>query len=121
MSGPVHTSTVIDGCMRRVCFPERGSGGRMKSLWGRHLRKVAAKMLDLPADVTMEMPRITMIGQIHLYIENHRGVLQFTNKELRLLLTKGQLIVRGERLVIRAILPEEVLIEGKISGVQYIE
>ncbi|HJV44622.1 MAG TPA: sporulation protein YqfC [Bacillota bacterium] len=93
----------------------------MRKLWGRHLRKIAAKMLDLPADVTMEMPRITMIGQIHMYIENHRGVLQFSDKELRLLLTKGQLLVRGEKLVIRAILSEEVLIEGKVSGVQFIE
>lgn len=93
----------------------------MKKLWGRQLRKLAARVLDLPADVTMEMPRITMIGQIHMYIENHRGVLQFTDKELRLLLTKGQLLIRGEKLVIRIILPEEVLIEGKIYGVQFIE
>ncbi|WP_134700148.1 sporulation protein YqfC [Ammoniphilus sp. YIM 78166] len=93
----------------------------MKKMWGRHLRKFAAKMLDLPADVTMEMPRITMIGQIHMYIENHRGVLLFNDKELRLLLTKGQLLVKGEKLVIRAILSEEVLIEGKVDGVQFIE
>lgn len=93
----------------------------MKNLWGRQLRKFAAKMLDLPADVTMEMPRITMIGQIHMYIENHRGVLLFNDKELRLLLTKGQLLVTGEKLVIRAILTEEVLIEGKVDGVQFIE
>ncbi|RXT14833.1 sporulation protein YqfC [Ammoniphilus sp. CFH 90114] len=93
----------------------------MKNLWGRQLRKFAARMLDLPADVTMEMPRITMIGQIHMYIENHRGVLLFNDKELRLLLTKGQLLVKGEKLVIRAILSEEVLIEGKVDGVQFIE
>lgn len=93
----------------------------MKKLWGRQLRKFAAKMLDLPADVTMEMPRITMIGQIHLYIENHRGVLMFNDKELRLLLSKGQLLVTGEKLVIRAILSEEVLIEGKVDGVQFID
>jgi len=70
----------------------------MKKLWGKHLRNFAAKLLDLPADVTMEMPRITMIGQIHMYIENHRGVLVFNDKELRLLLTKGQLLVKGEKL-----------------------
>jgi len=99
----------------------RGSWGPMKKLWGKHLRNFAAKMLDLPADVTMEMPRITMIGQIHMYIENHRGVLVFNDKELRLLLTKGQLLVKGEKLVIRAILSEEVLIEGKVDGVQFIE
>lgn len=89
--------------------------------WSRRLRKVIADVLDLPQDVTMEMPRITMIGQIQMYIENHRGVLQFNEKELRLLLTKGQLLVKGEGLVIRAILPEEVLIAGEISHVQYID
>jgi sporulation protein YqfC len=93
----------------------------MRKLWGRKLRRLAARVMDLPADVTMEMPRVTMIGQIHMYIENHRGVLQFTDKELRLLLTKGQLLIRGEKLVIRAILPEEVLIEGKVIAVQFIE
>jgi sporulation protein YqfC len=88
---------------------------------GRQLSKYAARILDLPYDVTMEMPRITMIGDIQMYIENHRGVLQFNAKELRLLLTKGQLLVRGEGLVIRAILPEEVLLEGTITQVIFIE
>lgn len=69
----------------------------------------------------MEMPRITMIGQLQMYIENHRGVLWFSNQELRLLLTKGQLLIRGENLVIRAILPEEVLVEGIVSQVLFID
>lgn len=69
----------------------------------------------------MEMPRITMIGQLQMYIENHRGVLLFSNQELRLLLTKGQLLVRGEKLVIRAILPEEVLLEGIVNQVIFVD
>ncbi|MBO8171396.1 MAG: sporulation protein YqfC [Bacillaceae bacterium] len=89
--------------------------------WSHRFRKVIADVLDLPQDVTLEMPRITMIGQIQMYIENHRGVLQFNEKELRLLLTRGQLLIRGENLVIQAILPEEVLVAGKISDVQYID
>ncbi|ART77329.1 sporulation protein YqfC [Sutcliffiella horikoshii] len=77
--------------------------------------------MELPADVMMDLPRITMIGQIHIYIENHRGLLTFSDKEIRLLLKQGQLLVKGDSFVIRTILPEEILLEGKISQVMYLE
>jgi len=77
--------------------------------------------MELPADVMMDLPRITMIGQIHIYIENHRGLLTFTDKELRLLLKQGQLLIKGESFVIKTILPEEILLEGKIDQVLYID
>ena len=76
--------------------------------------------LELPQDVTMDLPRITMIGQIHIYIENHRGLLSFSDNELRLLLKQGQLLIKGKAFVIKTILPEEILLEGKIDQVIYI-
>ncbi|WP_100406753.1 sporulation protein YqfC [Bacillus solitudinis] len=78
------------------------------------------KQLQLPADVMMDLPRITMIGQLHIYIENHHGVLRFSNQELRLLLKQGQLLIKGDHFVIKTILPEELLLEGRIDHVQFI-
>ncbi|MCI1695449.1 sporulation protein YqfC [Aneurinibacillus aneurinilyticus] len=89
--------------------------------WSEKWRRFATGALDMPQDLTMEMPRITMIGQLQMYIENHRGVLWFSNQELRLLLTKGQLLIRGQNLVIRAILPEEVLVEGVVDQVVFLD
>ncbi|KMJ60174.1 sporulation protein YqfC [Bacillus sp. LL01] len=77
--------------------------------------------MELPADVMMDLPRITMIGQLHIYIENHRGLITFSDTEIRLLLKQGQLLVKGDSFVIRTILPEEILLEGKISQVMYLE
>ncbi len=76
--------------------------------------------MELPQDVMMDLPRITMIGQIHIYIENHRGLIAFSDKELRLLLKQGQLLIKGQSFVIKTILPEEILLEGKIDQVTYI-
>ncbi|MED4016489.1 MULTISPECIES: sporulation protein YqfC [Sutcliffiella] len=91
------------------------------------LKKFRARMnnwvtqnMELPADVMMDLPRITMIGQIHIYIENHRGLLTFSDTEIRLLLKQGQLLVKGEAFVIKTIMPEEILLEGKISQVIYL-
>jgi len=92
----------------------------MAKKWGQRVRNWMANKMDLPQDVMMDLPRITMIGQIHIYVENHRGLLAFTDKELRLMLKKGQLLIKGKSFVIKAILPEEILLEGKIDQVIYI-
>jgi sporulation protein YqfC len=92
----------------------------MAKNWAGRVRNWMAKKMDLPQDVMMDLPRITMIGQIHIYIENHRGLLAFTDKELRLLLKQGQLLIKGKAFVIKTILPEEILLEGKIDQVIYI-
>ncbi len=62
-----------------------------------------------------------MIGQIHIYIENHKGLLLFSDDEVRILLKQGQLLIKGKGFVIKMILPEELLLEGKIIEVTYID
>ncbi|MFS0786278.1 sporulation protein YqfC [Shouchella sp. 1P09AA] len=85
------------------------------------IKKWVTAQMQLPADVMMDLPRITMIGQLHIYIENHRGVLQFSTNELRLLLKEGQLLVTGDQFVLKTILPEELLLEGRIDKVTFIQ
>jgi sporulation protein YqfC len=86
----------------------------------RTIHKFTSKLLDLPQDVTSDLPRVTMIGNMQLYIENHRGVHHVSSELLRLALSKGRLEVYGKQLVIRAIYSEEVFIEGLIDELKYI-
>ncbi|AEH53797.1 MULTISPECIES: sporulation protein YqfC [Heyndrickxia] len=92
----------------------------MAKKWRQHLQNWMSQKMDLPQDVMMDLPRITMIGQIHIYVENHRGLLTFSDKEVRLLLKNGQLLIKGRSFVIKTILPEEILLEGKIDEVLYL-
>ncbi|MFJ7637252.1 sporulation protein YqfC [Peribacillus sp. NPDC097264] len=88
--------------------------------WGKKVKQLMTKTMDLPQDVMMDLPRITMIGQLHIYIENHRGLLAFTDSEVRLMLKNGQLLIKGTGFVIKTILPEEIMLEGKIDKVYFI-
>ncbi|NGP43519.1 sporulation protein YqfC [Bacillaceae bacterium SIJ1] len=83
-------------------------------------RKWATRYLDLPADVTLDLPRITMVGHLHLYIENHKGLLVYSEQELRLRLTQGQLLVEGKEFVIKSMFHDELVLEGIIENVRYI-
>ncbi|MFC4778521.1 sporulation protein YqfC [Paenibacillus sp. GCM10023252] len=87
----------------------------------RKLRKLTADVLDLPQDVVYDLPRITLIGNRQLYIENHRGVIHFSSDRLRLALSKGELEVSGRELVIRTIWTEEVFIEGFIKHIEMLD
>jgi sporulation protein YqfC len=99
----------------------KGGSFFMAKNWVQQMRKWMTQTMDLPEDVMMDLPRVTMIGQIHIYIENHRGLLTFTDQEVRLLLKQGQLLIKGEQFVIKMILPEEILLQGKIVEVTYLE
>ncbi|MGZ7442452.1 sporulation protein YqfC [Paenibacillus oralis] len=85
----------------------------------RKIRKWTVDALDLPSDLVYDLPRLTLIGGQQLYIENHRGVIHFSPEELHLALSQGTLEVEGKELVIKAIMPEEVVIEGRIFGIKY--
>jgi sporulation protein YqfC len=85
------------------------------------VKKLAADMLEVPKDSVLNVPRITLIGGLQLYVENFQSVIEFRDDLLRLALSKGELHVFGERLVIKTILPTEVVIEGTISGIKYLD
>jgi sporulation protein YqfC len=83
----------------------------------RKIRKMAVDLFDLPQDVVYNLPRLTMIGDRQLFIENHRGVLHFSSELLRLSLAKGELEISGKELTIRSIWSEEVFVEGRIGNI----
>lgn len=106
-----------------IYLDTRGKGVCQLSMkkWIRKIKRKTAQALDIPSDVILDMPRITVVGFLQIYIENHHGVLLFTDQELRLLLKKGQLIIRGQNLVIRMITSHELFVEGIILAIQVME
>lgn len=91
------------------------------SRFSRKLQKFTQEMLDLPQDLLFDLPRLTLIGNKELHIENHRGVRHFSSERLVLSLTQGALEIKGTGLFIQAIQSSEVTIEGEIHHIHYIE
>ncbi|MBC9785043.1 sporulation protein YqfC [Heliobacillus mobilis] len=83
------------------------------------LQKALAGLLEMPKDVLMDYPKVTMIGNVQLVLENHRGIVEYTEERIRVLVTGGQLEIFGEKLVLRTILPEELMVEGRIHQVHF--
>ncbi|BFH67703.1 MAG: sporulation protein YqfC [Paenibacillus dendritiformis] len=85
----------------------------------RKLRQWSVNWFDLPQDMITDMPRLVMTGNRKLVVENHQGILHFSDQHMRLALAAGQLEVYGTGLTIRAIYTEEICIEGVINDIKY--
>lgn len=90
----------------------RGKEGRKASL----LRKFA-DALELPKDIVMDLPRVTMVGNVQLYIENHRGIIEYAFNKVRINTTRGELVIFGEKLQVGNINPDEIVVDGRIETV----
>jgi len=88
--------------------------------WQQGLKPWLIKYLALPSDVVLELPRITIVGNLHVYIENHQGLITYSETELKLKSNKGYIRVTGSSFVLKMMLPEEILLEGIVKDVEFI-
>jgi len=90
--------------------------------WREVKRKVKRQFSDffeIPGDVMLDLPKIILIGNIQLFIENHRGIIEYTPGGVRVGVGEGEVAVTGENLILRNILPDELCVEGKIRSVNF--
>ncbi|RYL90399.1 sporulation protein YqfC [Sporolactobacillus sp. Y61] len=89
--------------------------------WPDKLRKWFTEVSDLPEDVITGLPRITLIGQSSLSIENHHGVIAFSENELVLAMDSRKLHIAGEGFVLEYIAGTEIELKGLVQKIYYQE
>ena len=80
-------------------------------------REALARFFALPEDALLDVPRITMVGDLAVFIQNHRGIRRFTSELLEVDTGRGMLVVRGEGMVLGGIGAEEIRLVGRIRGI----
>lgn len=86
----------------------------------RKVKRQFSEFLEIPGDVMLDLPKIILVGNIQLFIENHRGILEYTPEGVRVSVGEGEVAVSGENLMIRNILPDELCVEGKIRSLSFL-
>lgn len=84
------------------------------------MRRMMADVLEIPEDLALDLPRITLVGNINLNVENHKGIISYTADEVRLRVSDGYLIARGRGFSLRSISKIDVFLEGEINSLQIV-
>lgn len=79
-----------------------------------------AELFDLPADAIAGLPHLELIGGRQLYLENHRGILSYSDAVIDINTGTLAVRVRGEGLELLAMTTEELRIGGRIDGVDFL-
>ena len=73
--------------------------------------------LDLPSDVVEYFPKISIISNLRLLIENHKGIKLYTEKEIIVKCKKFNIEISGSELFIREITDEYIYIFGIVENI----
>ena len=82
-------------------------------------KKQISDILDLTKDEMLNLSRITMTGQLEVFIENHKGIIEYDPKVVRVNTLTGVIAIKGEKLFIKDIIHDEITIEGLIKGMEF--
>lgn len=78
-----------------------------------------ADKLDLPRDVILNMPKITVTGDNEIIIENHKGVVLFGESQVKINSGVGLISIFGSRFEILFMGGSTITIGGKFKSIAY--
>ncbi|MGI6662313.1 MAG: sporulation protein YqfC [Bacillota bacterium] len=84
----------------------------------RKIKQDLAEILELPLDVSLDLPRIVIVGELGVLIQNHRGLIQYSPDRIVVGVGEGQIAVTGESLKISEVNREDMIVRGRIKTVQ---
>jgi len=86
------------------------------------LKKVKEKViygLDLPVDVALSLPKITVIARKEVTVENHKGIIKFSDNELVINTCLGALKILGEDFEIIFVGGTTITLSGHFKSMVY--
>ncbi len=83
------------------------------------MRRSLIDLFELPKDVILDLPRLTVLGREQLMIENHRGIAHFDAGCVVVGFRRGQMRIVGQDLRITSIDDEEILLNGSIDSIAF--
>ncbi|NLX61381.1 MAG: sporulation protein YqfC [Tissierellia bacterium] len=79
-----------------------------------------SEALELPKDIVLDLPKITIIGNIQINILNHKGIIEYSQEVLRVNSNIGVIKITGNDLKLKTILSEEIIANGIIDKIEII-
>ena len=83
------------------------------------LTRQLTKSLELPGDLMLGASIVTVTGRRDLAIENYKGILEYRQDKIRLLLKNGQLEITGRNLKIDYYTNDDMKITGQVDKLEY--
>ncbi len=83
------------------------------------LREKLTDAAELPKEVALSLPKITVLSGKEAAVENYKGIISLDAACIRLYTAAGILSLSGENLDISSMTGEDIYIEGSIRKIEF--
>ena len=85
----------------------------------KRIREIIAEKMSLPKDVMLDLPKVSICGDKEIFIENHKGIMEYTSECIRIKTNDGVGLIYGEDLRIIILESDRMVINGEFVCVEY--
>ncbi len=84
-----------------------------------NIKEKMIEKLELPRDIVMNVPKITITGDNEITIENHKGISSFDNDKIKVNTKVGVITIRGKDFEILFLGGSTITVGGKFESITY--
>lgn len=77
------------------------------------------RLLEMPQEISSNLPKITILGFKQMLIENYKGILEYQEFYIRISTYIGILNINGYDLYLEEMTTDDLLITGKIDSIDF--
>lgn len=85
-----------------------------------NIKSNISDIFELPKEIVMDLPKITMIGNMQILVTNHKGIIEYTKEIIRINTNSGVIKITGSDMYLKTILSEEIIISGLIEKLEFL-
>jgi sporulation protein YqfC len=82
-------------------------------------KEAIANKLELPRDILLNLPKITILANSEINIENHKGVVIFEEDQIKINSNIGPITIYGKDFKILFIGGNTITLSGKFKSIVY--
>ncbi|MFI3175291.1 MAG: sporulation protein YqfC [Bacillota bacterium] len=85
-----------------------------------NFKKTIANSLALPKEVVLQLPLVTLLGREELSIENHKGILLYSENCIRIATKIGTMELTGTTLSLKQLGGDILIVHGTIDSILFL-
>lgn len=85
------------------------------------IKEKMGEMLEIPKELVMDTGKLTVVGQKQVFLENHKGIVEYEDYRIKVNTKEGIIQFEGEGMDIKEITSEDIMVTGKIYTIQFLQ
>lgn len=87
---------------------------------GKGFKRNMTQALELPKEVILNLPLLSLVGREELTIENYKGIVEYGEEKIRINTAVGILKIEGRKLFLAHITAENITVTGSIAKFEFL-